>query len=142
MNQSTRRYSPFLVWVTSVIFVVALAVLLTPNFVGGGPSKTGLIIGNLFTLVGAEQQWSLTHGGTNASVLTKDDVAPFLGRDTNAEGWVNSVADERYTLKPAVMRAEVQLTRVVEKWPTGTIFVLGLNGTDYYRKTILPGQPR
>ena len=57
-------------------FVFALAcpgLLLKPNFVRGGPSKTSSIELNLKQIAGAKEQWAIEHHETGAVLLAPSD---------------------------------------------------------------------
>src|SRR5678809_471411 len=90
-----------------------LLVILTvkQNYIGHHRSKTLEIINNLRQLDSATQQWGYEHGRTGAVLVTKEDLAPYL---KHTDGWIKSVAGERYTLKPLTESPEAELTHAVE----------------------------
>jgi hypothetical protein len=78
-------------------------------------------------LDGAVQQWALDHGRTGAVVVTREDIAPYLRHSPDTNGWVKSVAGERYILKTITDSPEAHLTRDLEGRPKGTVIRLGTN---------------
>ena len=105
-----------------------------PNFVSRGPGKIHAIICNLQQLDGAVQMWAIDHHQTNAVLVTKEDIAPYLRIST--DHWVNQVAGERYVLKVLPQSPEAVLTREVEGRPKGTVIRLSTN--DWDSQFILP----
>jgi hypothetical protein len=101
--------------------------LCVPGFVRSGPSKTAGIAYNLRQLDTAIQQWALDHGRTGGVAVTKEDVAPYLKRLSNPNGWVKPVAGERYILRTVGESPEANLTRECNGRPKGTVFRLGTN---------------
>jgi hypothetical protein len=70
-----------------VVIIAGLVVLLllgwhwlVPSFVHTGPGdrRIGAIANNLRILEGAKEQWALEHHATNGTLLTADDLAPYL----------------------------------------------------------------
>jgi|ERR1035438_7763580 hypothetical protein len=121
----TKRASR-LVLFGGIAFVVLLVFYIgMPNYVRSGPSKISAIANNLRQLDGAMQLWAIEHGRTGAVVVAEEDVAPYLRAHSN--GWVTSVAGERYILKTLVESPEVELTREVEGRPKGSILRLSTN---------------
>jgi hypothetical protein len=107
-----------------------------PNFVSRGPGKIHAIICNLQQLDGAVQMWAIDHHQTNAVLVTKEDIAPYLRVST--DHWVNQVAGERYVLKALPQSPEAVLTREVEGRPKGTVIRLSTN--DWDSQFILPNK--
>ena len=75
----------------------------------------------------AKNEWAYVHHVTNPAVMTKEDIAPYLGSATNADGWVKPVAGEVYMLKTLAELPEAQLTREVGTLPKGTLIRLASN---------------
>ena len=94
------------------------------NFVSSGPSKTSTILYNLRLIDGAKQQWALEHHPAGAVVPTREDLAPYLKRPPHLNGWVNPVADERYTIKRLTESPEAELIAQLGQLARGTRFVL------------------
>jgi hypothetical protein len=105
-----------------------LASLAVPNFVGGGPSKTVVIVSKLQQLEGAIQMWGIDRHQTGAVVVTWEDVAPYLRADRDVHGGMKSAAGEVYVLKTLTQPPEAVLTRKLGDWPKGTVLRLGTNG--------------
>lgn len=126
--------------VAGFLLLAGALCLCVPSFscVRSGPSRTKCIINNLYNLCGAMQQWASDHGRTGAVAVVQKDVAPYLARSVQLDGWVKPVAGERYILRTLTESPEAQLTREVEGRPKGTVFRLGTNGDV---QIILPNKP-
>jgi hypothetical protein len=112
-----------------VVIIAGLVVLLllgwhwlVPSFVHTGPGdrRIGAIANNLRILEGAKEQWALEHHATNGTLLTADDLAPYL---RNGE-LPNPVAEETYTLGPVGELITAKLTRKVSWFEAGQMLTI------------------
>jgi hypothetical protein len=141
MSESNSSSNHFpLIWAILVCALVLGIFLYWPrNYVHGGWARTTVIEQNLMLIDFAKNEWAYVHHVTNPLVMTKQDIAPYLGPATNADGWVKPVAGEVYIIKALTESPEAQLTREVGTWPKGTIIRLATNSQ---LEMILPKKPQ
>ena len=121
--------------------------VVAPNFIRSGTSKTHGIINNLRQLDGAKQQWALDHQRPGAVEVTAADIAEYVGVAPH-KGWVQPVAGERYVLNLLTESPEAVLTETVDGRTKGTrmrllpegirFSVSPLNETNWGCEIILP----
>ncbi|HXF11131.1 MAG TPA: hypothetical protein VN625_10130 [Desulfuromonadaceae bacterium] len=123
-----KKETPGWFWpLMTIIFVAGVLVAIaTPNFTGGGPSKTSYVGNNLRQIDGAKYAWASEHGFTNDDQIrlltdrpTEKDLEPYLyyqGRSFVVSGW-----GEVYTAGPMNRSPEARLTRNMAGLPKGTV---------------------
>jgi hypothetical protein len=69
-------------WVALCLFIGLLVAVAIPNFIRPrGTFATPACINNLRYIEAAKQEWALKNGKTNGSIVTENDIMPYL------KGW-------------------------------------------------------
>jgi hypothetical protein len=114
-----------------LLFLVAAYLIMAPNFVRSGSTKSNGILNNLRILDTAKEEWAVEHHQTGSVFVTKEDVAPYLGR-VHGDFLEKPIAGERYILGTLTERPEAELAHELDGRPKGTILRLGTNLADSY----------
>lgn len=163
---STSHYKLIRTWLLKVLFLIVIVGLLvaiaTPNFVGGGPSKTSSVINMLRQIDAAKEEWAVEHGFTNgippSREITLRDIASLLmhgdskdhfdrfGFGIDRNGNIHGAQGVEFAINPLGISPEAKFTKSFKlndrdwfygpKIPKGTILRFGVDGEEY----ILPGQ--
>ena len=151
-----------LVAIVGLLFAMAI-----PNFVGGGPSKTGRISNILRNVDAGKEQWASDHGYSNkvppSRVITAQELAPYfwhgdgkdpfahLGLVIDKDGNLRNPEGVVFVINPLGFDPEVRFTKAFKlsdhsgffgpKIPKGTVmrFSTNTNASESV-EYFLPGQ--